>query len=421
MASAQDISGEEISAPLMGSKEEDIELSAGAEETEEDSSTGLEGAPKNLPVGEEEVRNKEQGSSSSSDDEEPSKSKHTEFMGRDDQFPPKVTSEVEELAEGVTKQIITAGRGEKTPSRHSTCFLHYRAWAESTMHKFEDTWQEGAPFELILGHEKKVLRGLAIAVASMRTGETALYRVGYKLGYGDEGNFSFPNVPPKANLIYEVALVGFEEAKEGRPRGEMMVEERIEAADRRRVDGNEFFKENKFEEAIQQYEMALAYMGDDFMFQLFGKYKDMADAVKTPCHLNMAASLLKLERYEEAIGHCTIVLGEDAKNTKALFRRGKARAALGQTDAAKEDFQKVRKLAPDDKAVMRELRSIAEHDRELYLKQKELYKGLFPPAPEEKPKKKNPWYMDILQWFVSIFRFVLGFVGLNKQKRNKAD
>lgn len=70
---------------------------------------------------------------------------------------------------------------------------------------------------------------------------------------------------------------------------------------------------------------------------------------------------------------------------------------------------------------MRELRSIAEHDRELYLKQKELYKGLFPPAPEEKPKKKNPWYMDILQWFVSIFRFVLGFVGLNKQKRNKAD
>lgn len=48
----------------------------------------------------------------------------------------------------------------------------------------------------------------------MRTGETALYRVGYKLGYGDEGNFSFPNVPPKANLIYEVALVGFEEAKE---------------------------------------------------------------------------------------------------------------------------------------------------------------------------------------------------------------
>jgi hypothetical protein len=35
----------------------------------------------------------------------------------------------------------------------------------------------------------------------------------------------------------------------------MTVEERIEAADRRRVDGNELFKEDKLQEAVQQYEM----------------------------------------------------------------------------------------------------------------------------------------------------------------------
>lgn len=52
---------------------------------------------------------------------------------------------------------------------------------------------------------------------------------------------------------------------------------------------------------------AIAYMGDDFMFQLFGKYRDMALAVKNPCHLNIAACLIKLKRYEEAIGHCSIV------------------------------------------------------------------------------------------------------------------
>lgn len=48
-------------------------------------------------------------------------------------------------------------------------------------------------------------------------------------------------------------------------------------------------------------------MGDDFMFQLFGKYQDMALAVKNPCHLNIAACLIKLKRYEEAIAQCTIV------------------------------------------------------------------------------------------------------------------
>lgn len=52
---------------------------------------------------------------------------------------------------------------------------------------------------------------------------------------------------------------------------------------------------------------ALAYMGDDFMFQLFGKYRDMALAVKNPCHLNMAACLIKLKRYDEAIAQCSIV------------------------------------------------------------------------------------------------------------------
>jgi hypothetical protein len=52
---------------------------------------------------------------------------------------------------------------------------------------------------------------------------------------------------------------------------------------------------------------ALAFMGDDFMFQLFGKYRDMANAVKNPCHLNLAACMLKLHRFEEVIAHCTVV------------------------------------------------------------------------------------------------------------------
>jgi len=68
----------------------------------------------------------------------------------DDMLPPKVNTEVEVLHDKVTKQIIKEGSGNK-PSRNSTCFLHYRAWAESTMHKFQDTWQEQQPLELVLG------------------------------------------------------------------------------------------------------------------------------------------------------------------------------------------------------------------------------------------------------------------------------
>ncbi|ERN16372.1 hypothetical protein AMTR_s00052p00072240 [Amborella trichopoda] len=96
------------------------------------------------------------------------------------------------------------------------------------------------------------------------------------------------------------------------------------------------------------------YIGDDFMFQLFGKYKDMALAVRNPCHPNMAACLLKLERYEDPIGMRIM--------SKHYSEEGK-RAALGRTDDAREDFQKAKKLAPEDKAVAKELRLLAEQDR----------------------------------------------------------
>lgn len=61
------------------------------------------------------------------------------------------------------------------------------------------------------------MAGLAIGVASMKSGESALLHVGWELGYGKEGSFSFPNVPPMADLLYEVELIGFDEAKEVAP------------------------------------------------------------------------------------------------------------------------------------------------------------------------------------------------------------
>ena len=111
------------------------------------------------------------------------------------------------------------------------------------------------------------------------------------------------------------------------------------------------------------------------------------------------------------------VLGEDENNVKALFRRGKARATLGQTDAAREDFLKARKHAPQDKAIARELKLLAEHDKAVYQKQKEIYKGIFGPRPEPVPKSRN-WLILIWQWLLSVFN---GLVSLFKRERLKSD
>lgn len=58
------------------------------------------------------------------------------------------------------------------------------------------------------------MTGLAIGVNSMKSGERALLHVGWELAYGKEGSFSFPNVPPTADVLYEVELIGFDETGE---------------------------------------------------------------------------------------------------------------------------------------------------------------------------------------------------------------
>lgn len=58
------------------------------------------------------------------------------------------------------------------------------------------------------------MSGLGIGVGTMKSGERALLHVGWELGYGKEGSFSFPNVPPMADLVYEVELIGFDDIKE---------------------------------------------------------------------------------------------------------------------------------------------------------------------------------------------------------------
>jgi hypothetical protein len=55
-------------------------------------------------------------------------------------------------------------------------------------------------------------------------------------------------------------------ANQGKARSDMTVEERIAAADRRKTEGNEYFREKKLEEAMQQYEMVsgvLYFLHDD--------------------------------------------------------------------------------------------------------------------------------------------------------------
>lgn len=57
--------------------------------------------------------------------------------------------------------------------------------------------------------------GLSLAVARMSRGERARVWVqDAKYGYGDRGSFSFPHVPPRAQLVYDVDMISWEDVPE---------------------------------------------------------------------------------------------------------------------------------------------------------------------------------------------------------------
>ncbi|RUS28854.1 hypothetical protein BC938DRAFT_481359, partial [Jimgerdemannia flammicorona] len=112
----------------------------------------------------------------------------------------------------------------------------------------------------------------------------------------------------------------------------------------------------------------------------FEEDKDAGDikakfyALKIPCFLNKAASLLKLGDYAGAITDTTAVIElseytTDMDRAKAYFRRGSARLNAKDETEAEKDLEEAHRLNPDDAAVKREL--ALTRQRVLQRKQKE--------------------------------------------------
>ncbi|NWS11546.1 RPAP3 protein, partial [Pachyramphus minor] len=105
--------------------------------------------------------------------------------------------------------------------------------------------------------------------------------------------------------------------------------------------GNGYFKEGKYEAAIECYTRGIA-----------------ADGTNALLPANRAMAYLKIEKYEEAENDCTQALLLDASYSKAFARRGAARVALGKLKEAMQDFEAVLKLEPGNKQALNELAKI---------------------------------------------------------------
>ncbi|CAI8613777.1 unnamed protein product [Vicia faba] len=249
----------------------------------------------------------------------------------------------------ILKKINRPGEGFDRPNEGSHAKVIYFCKGEdATIIDRKGSKEE--PFEFTI-QEEQVHEGLEKAIMTMKKAEQALVTVN-----------------AEKTLYYEVELVDFVKEK---PFWKMDTQEKLEACELKKHDGNLLFKAKSFRRASMKYEKAAKYIEFDHTFS--DDEKRHANTLRLSCNLNNAACKLKLEEYTGASKLCTKVLEQDPLNVKALYRRCQAYLKTSDLEKAEADIKRALILDPNNRDIKLEY-------KELKLKQREYNKyeaGIF--------------------------------------------
>lgn len=305
-----------------------------------------------------------------------------EAIGNDVAVPPNATllvdlelvswKVVDEVTDDkkVLKKILKQGEGYERPNDGAVVKVKYTGKLEDGT-IFEEKGSDEEPFEFMAG-EEQVVDGLDRAVMTMKKGEVALVSVAAEYGYQTEIKTDLAVVPPKSNLIYEVELVSFVKEKES---WDMNTAEKIEAAGKKKEEGNALFKVGKYFRASKKYEKAAKYIEYDTSFS--EEEKKQSKPLKVTCNLNNAACKLKLKDYTQAEKLCTKVLEIESQNVKALYRRAQAYIQTADLELAELDIKKALEIDPNNRDVKLEYRALKEKQKEYNKKEAKFYGNMF--------------------------------------------
>jgi tetratricopeptide (TPR) repeat protein len=80
-------------------------------------------------------------------------------------------------------------------------------------------------------------------------------------------------------------------------------------------EGTSLYKKNEYQKSIDKFTQCLALDEHNLMYN-------------ATCHLNIALGLIKLKKYEEALGHLNKGIALNPNYAKALFKRGEVNQKL---------------------------------------------------------------------------------------------
>jgi peptidylprolyl isomerase len=284
---------------------------------------------------------------------------------------------------GIQKKVLEAAPADATtPETGSEVSAHYTGTLESDGSKFDSSRDRGQAFKFRIG-QGQVIQAWDQGFASMKVGEKAILKCRSDYAYGDGG--SPPKIPPKATLLFDVELLGWEHPP--KQKWEMSADEKVEHARKRKAEGTAKFGEKSWALAADSYEDAVAYAQE--LIDSGGGEEDASGAA-TPAALtdealalylsclgNASQCYINMGDYPSAIGNAAKVLEKEPANVKALYRRGLSRIKTGILDLAKQDLMAAYKLDPENKPVKAELKKLKLARAKAKEDEKKAFGGLF--------------------------------------------
>lgn len=278
---------------------------------------------------------------------------------------------------GILRRILVPGEGYQTPNEGAKVDVKVIGRVNGT--EFDN---REVTFPIGEGTEHQIPEGLERALERFKTKEKSIIKLQPKYGFGSAG-LPEKNVPPGAELEYEVELTNFTKSKEA---WEMNQEEKIEHARIYKERGTHYFKKEKYRLAVKQYKKIVDLLQYDS--GLDDEKKKESFNVLLAGHLNLSQCYLNLKDNIHAKENAQKALEMDENNVKALFRNGQALFNLDEPVEAQENFKKCISIDPANKAASNQLKICQTKIKANKEQQKKIYGGMFDKFAERDAQKE---------------------------------
>ncbi|XP_030554669.1 inactive peptidyl-prolyl cis-trans isomerase shutdown [Drosophila novamexicana] len=294
------------------------------------------------------------------------------------------------IGEHIYKRITRAGVKEQglVPDKARVA-LRYSGYWEGQTAPFDSSMLRGTKFEFETG-QQMVLEGLEAAVRTMYPYEQSEFIISYKLLFLEMG--CPPRIKPRADGLFKIEVIGFTLIGDEHSLERIAPEDRIKfavvfpKAQDMHLHGKDCVKRGAYRNAVAAFERAIASLN-------YCRLADEKDELKQQellitLYTNLMVCNNKLNKPASACiaMKALRLLTRNQPSCKALFQEGRALAALGEYERARQAFVQAQAKQPNNKEISEEIINMEQRVSKYKKSMREIWSRAL--AGKQQPEKR---------------------------------